>query len=129
MTTQPEALAKAKAEDTAVMCGHDSRANACIQCIARALIAWDERPREPHECRVPTPDTAPRDRACEAYLARLCMAHPERERSAFEHGWDAAMIEPVEPEACRVPEKRGLHVGYPRQGGLAPDRGVPTRTP
>jgi hypothetical protein len=24
---------------------------------------------------------------------------------------------PIEPEDCRVPESRGLHVGYPRQGG------------
>jgi hypothetical protein len=35
-------------------------------------------------------------------------------RTGFEAGWAAAMAEPLEPEACRVPEKRGLHVGYPR---------------
>ena len=99
----------------------DPACPACRGHVAAAVAALDGP--------VPAPDTAPRDRACEAYLARLCMAHPERERSAFEHGWDAAMIEPVEPEACRVPEKRGLHVGYPRQGGRAPDGGLPPRTP
>ena len=36
---------------------------------------------------------------------------------------------PREPEACRVPEARGLHVGFPRQGGRAPDGGMPPRTP
>ena len=36
---------------------------------------------------------------------------------------------PIEPEHCRVPESRGLHVGYPRQGGRAPDGGMPPRTP
>jgi len=36
----PEVVARAKAEDTAVMCGHESRSNACIACVALALDAY-----------------------------------------------------------------------------------------
>jgi hypothetical protein len=69
----PEALARAEEIVSELLHSHDTNQDAEI--IARALVAWDARPRE--------------------------------------------------PEACRVPEARGLHVGYPRQGGRAPDGGVP----
>ena len=77
MTTQPEALAQAEQIVSDLLYSHDAAED--VEIIARALIAWDERPREPHE--------------------------------------------------CRVPEARGLHIGFPRQGGKAPDGGLPPRTP
>ena len=61
------------------------------------------------EIRQAAERTRRRDRAATTWL--MSLGGGVSLRTAFEAGWAAAMAEPLEPEACRVPEARGLHVG------------------